>query len=92
MLVERWGRATSQQVDDTSAEISAEQLELADADWIFYAGNGDGLSLIEDAALWPSLTAVDTGHTLLVDLDPYFMNAGPVAARLALDQITAEIG
>lgn len=85
-------RPESQQFDDTSEEISAEQLELADADWIFYAGNGDGLGLIEDAALWPSLAAVDAGHAEAVDLDPYFMNAGPVAARLVLDEITATIG
>ncbi|PSL39158.1 iron complex transport system substrate-binding protein [Labedella gwakjiensis] len=85
-------RPESQRFDDTSEEISAEQLELADADWIFYAGNGDGLSLIEDSALWPSLTAVGAGHVASVDLDPYFMNAGPVAARLVLDEITATIG
>lgn len=85
-------RPESQQFDDTSEEISAEQLELADADWIFYAGNGDGLGLIEDAALWPSLTAVDADRATAVDLDPYFMNAGPVAARLVLDEIVATIG
>ncbi|MBO0985538.1 iron-siderophore ABC transporter substrate-binding protein [Rathayibacter sp. SD072] len=85
-------RPESQRFDDTSQEISAEQLELADADHVFYAGLGDGLALLEDAALWPTLTAVEKGTALEVELDPFFMNAGPIAARLVLDTVTSTIG
>ncbi|QHC68436.1 ABC transporter substrate-binding protein [Rathayibacter sp. VKM Ac-2759] len=84
-------RPASQQFDDTSQEISAEQLELADADWVFYAGQGDGLALIEDATLWPTLGAVEEGTAVEVELDPFFMNAGPLAARLVLDTVTAAL-
>lgn len=86
------GRPESQLFDETSQEISAEQLELADADWVFYAGLGDGLSLIEDAALWPTLSAVRGGTAVEVELDPFFMNAGPIAARLVVDSVTSAIG
>ncbi|KQQ04284.1 iron ABC transporter substrate-binding protein [Rathayibacter sp. Leaf185] len=84
-------RPESQRFDDTSQEISAEQLELADADWIFYAGQGDGLSLIEDATLWPTLSAVAAGTIEEVELDPFFMNAGPIAARLVLDTVARAV-
>ncbi len=86
------GRPESQLFDDTSQEISAEQLDLADADRLFYAGNGDGLKLIEGAALWPTLTAVQEKHATKVDLDPFFLNAGPVAARLVVAEITSALG
>ncbi|WP_235022071.1 ABC transporter substrate-binding protein [Rathayibacter sp. VKM Ac-2754] len=84
-------RPESQRFDDTSQEISAEQLELADADWIFYAGQGDGLALIEEATLWPTLEAVAAGTAVEVELDPFFMNAGPIAARLVLDTVTSTV-
>lgn len=85
------GRPASQQFDETSQEISAEQIDLADADRLFYAGTGQGLAFIEDAPLWPTLNAVADGHTVAVDFDPWFMNAGPVAARLVQDEIVRAI-
>lgn len=85
------GRPASQQFDETSQEISAEQIDLADADRLFYAGTGQGLAFIEDAPLWPTLNAVTDGHTVAVDFDPWFMNAGPVAARLVQDEIVRAI-
>jgi len=85
-------RPESQRFDDTAQEISAEQLELADADHVFYAGLGDGLSLIEDAALWPTLTAVEGGTAVEVPMEPFFLNAGPLAARLVVDTVTSTIG
>lgn len=85
------GRPASQQFDETSQEISAEQIDLADADRLFYAGTGQGLAFIEDAPLWPTLNAVADGHSVAVDFDPWFMNAGPVAARLVQDEIVRAI-
>ena len=51
-----------------------------------------GVKLVEDAALWPTLTAVQEKHTTKVDLDPFFLNAGPVAARLVVAEITGALG
>lgn len=86
------GRPASQQFDDTSQEISAEQIDLADADRVFYAGTGEGLTFIQDAPLWSTLAAVADGHAIAVDFDPWFMNAGPVAARLVQDEIVRAVG
>jgi len=86
------GRPASQQFDETSQDISAEQIDLADADRVFYAGIGEGLSFIEDAPLWPTLTAVADGHAIAVDYDPWYTNAGPVAARLVQDEIVRAVG
>ncbi|MDQ1174693.1 iron complex transport system substrate-binding protein [Microbacterium testaceum] len=86
------GRPESQRFDETSQEISAEQIDLADADHVFYGGTGQGVSFIEDAPLWSPLSAVADGKTTTVDFDPWFMNAGPVAARLAQDEIVRVLG
>jgi len=86
------GRPASQQFDETSQDISAEQIDLADADVIFYAGTGEGRSFIESAPLWSTLGAVAAGQAVPVDYDPWFMNAGPVAARLVQDEIVREVG
>jgi len=81
------GRPESQRFDETSQEISAEQVDLADADHVFYGGTGQGVSFIEQAPLWQTLSAVAGQKTTTVDFDPWFMNAGPVAARLVQDEI-----
>lgn len=86
------GRPASQQFDETSQEISAEQVDLADADRVFYAGTGQGIAFIEDAPLWSTLGAVSEGRAVAVDFDPWFMNAGPTAARLVQDEIIRAVG
>ncbi|WP_187279765.1 ABC transporter substrate-binding protein [Quadrisphaera setariae] len=85
------GRPASQQFDETSQDVSAEQLDLADADWIFYAAAGDGVQLITGSALWPGLSAVKAGHAVQVPLEPFYLNAGPTAARLVQDTITKTV-
>lgn len=85
-------RPASQQFDETSQEISAEQIDLADADHVFYAGTGQGIAFIEDAPLWSTLGAVADGRAVAVDFDPWFMNAGPTAARLVQDKIVRVVG
>ena len=86
------GRPSSQQFDETSQEISAEQIDLADADHVFYAGTGEGVAFIESAPLWSTLQAVADGKAVAVDYDPWFLNAGPTAARLVQDEIVREVG
>lgn len=86
------GRPASQQFDETSQEISAEQIDLADADRVYYGGTGQGRSFIESAPLWPTLGAVADKRTVTVDFDPWFMNAGPIAARLVQEEIIRTVG
>lgn len=85
-------RPESQQFDETSQEISAEQIDLADADHVFYGGTGQGVAFIESAPLWSTLSAVAGGQVAAVDYDPWFLNAGPAAARLVQDEIVRTIG
>lgn len=82
-------RPQSQQfIDDTSVDISAEQLAMADGDWIFYGVQGGDAALITGMPLWPQLTAVAAKHTVQVDDDVFYLNTGPTAARLVLDQLS----
>ncbi|WP_083696701.1 iron-siderophore ABC transporter substrate-binding protein [Microbacterium sp. RURRCA19A] len=85
-------RPESQRFDETSQDVSAEQIDLADADHVFYAGTGQGVAYIESAPLWATLDAVAAGRTTVVDFDPWFMNAGPTAARLVQDEIVRVVG
>lgn len=84
-------RPESQQIYKTSEDISPELLDLADADWIFYSGQGDGIALIEEAPLWPTLEGVAADHAVFAEYEPFYFNAGPSAARIVLDEILATI-
>lgn len=42
--------------------------------------------------LWKSMRAVDTGHAVKVDDDPWYLNAGPTAARLVVRQLADTLG
>lgn len=83
-----FGRPESQQFDDTSLDLAAEQLDLADADWIFYGvQSGAGTEATEQNPLWPTLTAVAAGRVVPVDDDTWYLNAGPTAASRVLDEL-----
>lgn len=84
-------RPESQAFYETSQDISPELLDLADADWIFYSGQGDGVALIEQAPLWPTLEGVAADHAILVEYEPFYFNAGPAAARIVLDTLVGAI-
>jgi len=90
------GRPKSQQFRAISEDIGAESIDTADADWIFYSVQGD--SSKTDAAsvvagpLWKSMKAVTAGHAVKVDDDPWYLNAGPTAARLVVRQLAERIG
>ena len=70
--------------DKTSLDISAEQLDLADGDRLFYGVQGGDATALTKLPLWPTLGAVAAGQTLAVDDDAFYLNAGPTAARLVL--------
>ncbi len=85
-------RAETQQfTDGVSKEISAETLDQADGDWLFYGVQGGADSELTGQALWGSLKAVSNSHAVKVDDDPFFLNAGPTAARLVREQIVKAI-
>ena len=76
--------------DDTSHDISAEQLDQADASWILYGVQGDASSLTS-AALWPTLSAVTASQAVQVEDDPFYLNAGPTAARFVLTTVSTTV-
>ncbi|MET9968039.1 iron-siderophore ABC transporter substrate-binding protein, partial [Streptomyces sp. NPDC006356] len=89
-------RPKSQQFNAISEDIGPESVDTADGDWIFYSVQGDAAKT--DAAsvvagpLWKSMKAVKAGHAVKVDDDPWYLNAGPTAARLVIRQLAEHIG
>ncbi|MEO5793941.1 MAG: iron-siderophore ABC transporter substrate-binding protein [Rhodoferax sp.] len=77
-------RPASQRFAGNSQDISNELLDLADADWIFYAGRDKSLPGLTGSPLWKSLRGVAQNHAQRVELDPFYLNAGPLAARTVL--------
>lgn len=77
-------RPASQQFDETSRDISEEELPVADADWLLYGVQGGDPSTLTQTPLWPELQAVRTGRAIAVDDDTFYLNTGPTAARQVL--------
>ena len=85
-------RPESQQfTDDVSQEISAEKLDQADGDWILYGVQGGDASQLTSMDLWPTLKAVSEDHAVQVDDDPFYLNAGPTAARTVLTTVSETV-
>lgn len=90
------GRPASQTFDGISQDLSGERIPEMDGDWIFTSvqgrpGKTDAGAYLSNP-LWKKLDAVRAGHTVTVDDDPWYLNAGPTAARVVLRDITAHIG
>lgn len=89
-------RPKSQQFNAISEDIGPESVDTADGDWIFYSVQGDASET--DAAsvvagpLWKSMKAAKAGQAVKVDDDPWYLNAGPTAARLVIRQLAEHIG
>ncbi|MEK8169183.1 ABC transporter substrate-binding protein [Streptomyces sp. M19] len=92
----RLGRPTAQRFDDISRDLSAERIPRMDGDWIFYSIQGRQAESDADAyranPLWRKLGTVRAGHAVRVDDDPWYLNAGPTAARVVLDDIVTHLG
>ena len=82
---------TQQFTNGVSNELSSETLDQADGDWLFYGIQGGKDEELTGQALWGSLKAVSAGHAVKVDDDPFFLNAGPTAARVVRDQIVKAV-
>ncbi|MGW1215421.1 ABC transporter substrate-binding protein [Streptomyces sp. NPDC002499] len=89
-------RPKSQQFTAISEDLGAESIDTADGDWIFYsvqgdAGKTDAASVLA-GPLWKSMAGVKAGHAVKVDDDPWYLNAGPTAARLVVTQLAEHLG
>jgi iron complex transport system substrate-binding protein len=89
-------RPKSQQFKAISQDVGAESIDTADGDWIFYSVQGDAdrtdASSVLAGPLWKSMKAVQAGHAVKVDDDPWYLNAGPTAARLVVRQLAEHLG
>ena len=78
-------RPESQQFTDKAGkDLSAEVLDQADADWIFY-GVQSGAPSPADTPLWPSLKAVTDNHAVEVDYESWYLNASLLSAQIILE-------
>jgi len=88
-------RPASQRFKAISQDISSERIDTADGDWIFYSVQGDPSKT--DAAstvagpLWKGMKGVKAGHAVRVDDDPWYLNAGPTAARLVVGELAEHL-
>ncbi|MEV5238284.1 iron-siderophore ABC transporter substrate-binding protein [Streptomyces cinnamoneus] len=84
-------RPKNQQVDKLAEEISPENIDRADADWIFTGVYGDPEKTKRDAAednpLWKTLTAVKEGRAKNVPDETWYLGLGVTAADSVLDDL-----
>ncbi|WP_259362906.1 iron-siderophore ABC transporter substrate-binding protein [Curtobacterium sp. ME12] len=73
--------------DDTSQDISSEQLALADGDHLYAGVQGGDRTKVTGLALWPTLDVVDQKQVTFVDDDVFYLNTGPTAAQAVLDKL-----
>lgn len=89
-------RPKSQQFTAISQDIGAESIDGADGDWIFYSVQGKEAKTdagkVLTGPLWQSMKAVESGHAVRVDDDPWYLNAGPAAARLVVGELAENLG
>ncbi len=79
----------------TFAELSTEQITLADADVVLYSSCGPGDESGEAAAvagpLWPRMGAVQAGNAYPVEDDVFFTGIGLTAATLMVEDLTEKL-
>ncbi len=82
---------TAEAEDGFAVEISPEQVDRADGDFIFYTSYGSADASGEDEAvggpLWEDLTAVREGRAFRVDDQLWFLGIGYTAAGQILDEL-----
>ncbi len=80
-----------EQVKELAVEISPEQIDKADADWVFYGVYGTPSSTNQDAvlggALWKTLGAVKSGQARPVADETWFLGLGVAAANVVLSDL-----
>ncbi|MFI8567346.1 ABC transporter substrate-binding protein [Rhodococcus sp. NPDC078407] len=82
-------RPESQQFDKTSQDFSEEEIQLANADWVFVSSQDadaeSNAASYTTNPLWTGMSAATDNHIVPVDDDPWYLNAGPTAATIVLD-------
>ncbi|MDV6263162.1 iron-siderophore ABC transporter substrate-binding protein [Rhodococcoides yunnanense] len=88
-------RPESQQFDKTSQDFSEEEIQLANADWVFVssqdAGADSSAASYTTNPLWTGMSAATENHIVRVDDDPWYLNAGPTAATIVLDGLKSAL-
>ncbi|OZD00940.1 iron-siderophore ABC transporter substrate-binding protein [Rhodococcus sp. 06-235-1A] len=88
-------RPDSQQFDKTSQDFSEEEIQLANADWVFVssqdAGADSSAASYTTNPLWTGMSAATENHIVRVDDDPWYLNAGPTAATIVLDGLKSAL-
>ncbi|MFC9943416.1 ABC transporter substrate-binding protein [Streptomyces pratensis] len=88
-------RPGNQQIDDLAAEISSENMDQADADWIFTGVYGDAKATERDTAranpLWKNLAAVKAGQAKDVSDETWYLGLGVTSANLVLGDLRADL-
>jgi iron complex transport system substrate-binding protein len=81
-------RPKNQDIEDLAAEISAENIDQADADYIFTGVYGDPKATDKSKAqsnpLWKNLDAVKAGHAYDVPDETWYLGLGVTAAEEVL--------
>ncbi|MFD7439236.1 ABC transporter substrate-binding protein [Streptomyces sp. NPDC059861] len=84
-------RPKNQDIEDLAAEVSAENIDQADADWIFTGVYGDPKATDKSKAqgnpLWKNLKAVKAGHAYDVPDETWYLGLGVIAADAVLDDL-----
>lgn len=84
-------RPKNQQADKLAEEISPENIDQADADWIFTGVYGDPDKTKRDSAqdnpLWKNLKAVKDGRAKDVQDETWYLGLGVTAANSVLDDL-----
>ncbi|REK87027.1 iron-siderophore ABC transporter substrate-binding protein [Streptomyces inhibens] len=84
-------RPKNQRIDDLATEVSPENINQADADWIFTGVYGDPKSTKRESAehnpLWKNLKAVKDGHAKNVKDETWYLGLGVTAANSVLDDL-----
>ncbi|MGW3243913.1 ABC transporter substrate-binding protein [Streptomyces sp. NPDC001070] len=84
-------RPKNQDIEDLAAEISAENIDQADADYIFTGVYGDPKATDRTKAqgnpLWKNLKAVKDGHAFDVPDETWYLGLGVTAANAVLDDL-----
>ena len=84
-------RPKNQDIEDLAAEVSAENIDQADADYIFTGVYGDPKATDKSRAqgnpLWKNLKAVKAGHAYDVPDETWYLGLGVTAA----DQVLADL-
>lgn len=85
-------RPKNQDISDLAAEVSAENIDQADADYIFTGVYGDPKATDKSKAqgnpLWKNLRAVKDGHAHDVPDETWYLGLGVTAANSVLDDLT----